>query len=176
MKFNYVINAADFLEYYLYMVSKSPAISRKRNIVKYSFSGIYMFFAIYFFYSGMVGMGYFFMLLANLWFFFYPKLNLKALERYYAKYTQENFGHQMDRPTEMTIQPDLILINDGKIASEIQVSDFEILIEIKNSFFLREKSGNTFIIPKNLIDTESFVSEISKTQIPLKNETNWLWK
>lgn len=176
MTFNYVLTAADFLEYYLYMVSKSAAISRKRNIAKYSFSVVYTVFGLYFLYSEMLGMGILFMTLANLWFFFYPKLNRKSLERYYAKYTQENFGHQMNRSTRMEFLTDSVFITDGEIENNVAVSQIEKTIETPNHFFLREKSGNTFIIPKNQVDATQFVSQINNLTVFIENQTNWKWK
>jgi hypothetical protein len=176
MKFNYSIGAADFLEYFLYMVSKSAVISRKRSIAKYSFSFIYIAFGIYFAAFGQAVMGLIFLLLGICWFIFYPKLNRKSLERFYAKYTQENFASKINQTMEMTINSDSIVVNDIHSENKIPLSEFETLIETKTCFFLRQKTGNAFIIPKSQIDVIQFQAGISKLNLAVSDETNWQWK
>lgn len=82
----------------------------------------------------------------------------------------------MNRTTEMIIDFNFISINDGKIKNQVPTVGIEKIIETINHFFLREKSGNTFIIPKNQIHRATFVKAISNLNILVEYETKWRWK
>jgi len=167
MKFIYIISSDNFLEYYLYMVSESRTIKRKRNILQYSFSVIYLLFGIYFFTFEKYQAGIIFTGLCIGWYILYPKLNKKSLQRFYSNYLDKNYRDRMDTKTVMTIDPESILIIDGHSQNELTIPELEKAIETVNCFFLKLKSGTSFIIPKDQIDNLLFREEIEKLGIEI---------
>ena len=98
------------------------------------------------------------------------------MRRFYGKYIRENYSNKLNKTIEIIIEKDFIFVNDSTSESKIPVSEFEKLIEIGDAFFLRLKSGTSYIIPKSAVDAVAFKSEISRLHIPITEETNWKWQ
>jgi len=176
MKVIYTTSLENYLDHQMYMVSKSKLVRRKRLLAKYIFTISYLTLGLWLYLKGNVRTGIIFAALGVLWFFVYPILNKNSMRRFYGKYIRENYSNKLDKTVEMNIEKGFVFVNDSTSESKIPVSEFKKMIEINSAFFLRLKSGTSYIIPKDAIDTAAFKSEISGLQIPITVETDWKWQ
>jgi len=173
MEFTYTIRADNFLEYYLFMVSESKTITRKRNIAKYSFSVIYLLFGIYFFSFSKYLLGIAFIAISIAWYYFYPLLNKRSLKRFYVNHLAQNYKQKMDSQTILNVGTTSIIIVDANSENQIDISELDKIIETALSFFIKLKSGTSFIVPKDQIDILLFREQINALQIAIQDSTNW---
>lgn len=166
----------DFVGYYMYAASKSGVILKKRRIARYLFSVLYFIIGLYFFVCDSIILGGTFVTLGIAWFLLFPLMTKNSSAKSYRKYIIENYQNKINRPVELSLGSEYVLVSDGINESKIAVSEFEKLTETKSVFYLKLKTAAVFIIPKNQIDTVTFKAEIAKLGTHIIEEPTWIWK
>ncbi len=178
MKVDFTLDEDDFLEYQLYVASKSKRIKNKRRNLRVLVTLLYFVWAIWKFmqdddilFSSLLAV------FALLWFIFYPIYSKYYHKKHYKKFVQENYQERFFKPIELEINKEQIRSKDYIGEGKINPSEVEALIELRNRFFLKLNSNASLIIPKrDLKNIDDFKNAFKELNIPIKDEHNWEWK
>jgi len=179
MKLEYTLNFTDFLEYQLYVSSKSELHKKNRNKTRIVVPIIYIVFGLYILFIKKTELGIAFFGFAVLWFLFYPLYSKWNYKKYFEKHIKENYKNRIGKRETLSFCKDESYIETSNFVTQtkIQESEFDKLIELRDYYFLRLKSELSLIIPKRAIsDQEKFKSLFSYINLEYVNELNWAWK
>lgn len=180
MQLEYSLEEKDFLTFQLYTASKSETIRRRRLRSKWILPVIYFFFAILIFYKGIPVIASVFIIIAILWFIFYPKYESKKYVKHYQTFIREHHTGKLNRKALLEIDGSRILSKDETKTTEILTSEISSITSLPQHYFIKLKTGDTFIVPKRalseplLIENE-FKELAEKLKIVFASEMNWKW-
>lgn len=178
MKIEYTLKEEDFLEYQLYVTSKSDKIIKKRLISKFAIPVLYVFLSIFFFfYDNNQDAILICVFLGALWLLIYPLYSNWKYKKTYLKHIKKKYTDRLDHVDALKLGNNnyFYIIERGE-EGKIKTSDVDKLIEIKNHFFLQMKKGGAVIIPKYyVLNTETFKKIIIDLNINYVNDTKWKW-
>lgn len=178
MKIEYTLTEEDFLEYQLYITSKSESIRKKRLIAKFAVPILYVLISIFFyFYDNNKNAILICIFLGALWLLIYPFYSKYRYKRFYLNHIKKNYTNKLDHIDALKLGNNTYFyIKEQGKEGKIKTSEAEKLIELKNHFFLQMKKGGAIIIPKNyVLNMESFKKIIADLNITYTNETDWKW-
>jgi len=181
MKLNYSLDAEDYLNYQLFNASQSKNISNKRKRNRF-------IPAIVFFVLGIVPrfnltepFTLIYISISVLWIFIYPIWDKRLYINHYKKFINENYQNNFDKNVEVVLSEDKIFMKDGNSESKIDLIELQEINEVSVAFYLKLKSSQSLILPKNKIssleeikDLLNFIKE--KYSISYNNFPEWKWK
>lgn len=181
MKLEYKIDEDDFLTYYLFNASKSDRIRKKRIKNKIFIPIIYISIGIFFYFQLGVTSTFLLIIFGILWFFIYPYWERRHYKNHYQGFIKENLKNRLDSIGTIEITNDYFLGKDNGSESKILTIEIEEIFEIPTLIFVKLKSGQSFLFPKNKI------SEIDALRTRLKElatylginyilDEKWKWK
>lgn len=178
MKLEYSLTNDDFLEHQLYEASISKRIKSKRFKMRIISPLIYLGFGLFsLFANNNYILAAVFLIIAILWFLFYPRRSKKRHIKHYKNHIKDHYKNRINKVAELEFNKDYILSKDSSSESKISTTEIISLIELKNHLFLKLNSGFSLIIPKRAIENVSdFKKEITQLNIPLVDELNWCFK
>ena len=177
MNITFSLTVDDFLQYQLYVSSKSAQIKRHRRNARLAVPMLYLILSAYIIYNGSTQMGILFLLFGVAWYFLHPIYAKWRYNRYYRKYITQNYNNRIGCEAEITLDGDHIFSKDESGEGKISISAIESLIELPDHFFIQLNTGMSFIIPKKAIDKlDKFRDEFKNLDIPYVDETNWVMK
>jgi len=178
MKIKLTLKPSDFLTFQLYSSSKSKLQQKNRNKSKYSVSIIYVLLGFFLFLSGEQIFTLIFLIIAILWYLFFPKYNKRRYKKYFEKHISENYQERVNRTSILDFDntKHMLIINEPGLEEKINFSEFKSLIEIPSHFFVKLKNGSTLIIPKQFISKPAvFKKMFSDLGVFYENEIDWEW-
>lgn len=179
MNIKYKLNFSDFLEYQLYVSSKSELHKKNRNKSRIVVPIIYMILGILTMYIEKIELAMIFFAFAILWYLFYPLYSKRRYRKHFEKHIKENYKNRIGKEAVLCFDKntDVIETSDFGVQTKIKDSEFDKLIELKSHYFLRLKSELSLIIPKRAVsDQEQFKKMFSDIDIEYVDELNWEWK
>ncbi|NRD20952.1 YcxB family protein [Winogradskyella eckloniae] len=179
MKLEYTLNFSDFLEYQLYVSSKSELHKKNRNKSRIVVPIIYIILGAFILFIKKTELAIAFFGFAVLWFLFYPLYSKWKYKKHFEKHIKENYKNRIGKKATLNFDKDADFIeaSDFGTQTKIQDSEFDKLIELKDYYFLRLKSELSLIIPKRAVsDQEKFKKLFSDINLEYVNELNWEWK
>ena len=176
MKFQYKIEAEDFLEFQLYTASKDIII-QKRKLRSWILLPIaFSIMAIFSYLSQTYYLAVYFTVLALVIGVFYPKYYRWRYKKHYASFIGRNYSKRFGQIAELEITKDFIRSIDKVAEGKVKLSEIEYVSETPNHFYIKISTGMSFIIPKReIVTTVDIKSEFSKIGITVNDELNWKW-
>ena len=176
MKFQYKIEAEDFLEFQLYTASKDPVV-QKRKLRSWILLPIaFSIMAIFSYLSQTYYLAIYFVVLALVIGFFYPKYFRWRYKKHYASFIGRNYAKRFGQPAELEITKDYILSKDKVAEGKVKLSEIEYVSETLNHFYIKISTGMSFILPKRELDSSlNLKEEFSRIGITVKDELYWKW-
>ncbi len=179
MKLKYKLRFSDFLEYQLYASSKSKLHKKNRKKIRIIVPVIYFAIASLLSYINFVNQAIVIFGIAILWYLFYPLYSKWKYRKHFKNHVKENYKNRIGKELSIDFHEnaDFLETYDSGAETKIKYSEFDKLIEIREHYFLRLKSGLSFIIPKReVIDHEKFKKLFSDLNLEYSDESNWKWK
>lgn len=178
MKIEYHLTEEDYLQLFLFTSSKSPAIRKNRRITYIFIIGfLVVIFGIFYQYFHektfyMFGFALFFSLLIH--HFFTEK---KSYELAFKREIKQSFKNKIDTPIVTYFGENSVITDNGKVKLEVKYENIDFIEETKNYFYLKLKTEERLIFPKNILQNTHFeiwIKEFARNHnLEIKNELNW---
>ena len=176
MVYEYQLGEADFIEYQLFTVSKSPLMLRKKRNSRILLTIGASCIAGYFYANDNVGMSYYFALIALLTSLFYPKYYKWRNKKHFTNFIRANYVSRFNKPSSIELTSSQIIARDESGEGRVQLTEVDKVSETKNHFFLKMKSNDSLIIPKaKLSNNQDLKAEFNKLNILIEDELEWEW-
>ena len=176
MKFQYKIEAEDFLEFQLYTASKDPIVQKRKLRSWILLPIVFSIMALFSYTSKTYYLAVYFAILAIIIALFYPKYFTWRYKKHYASFIGRNYAKRFGQPAELEITKDYILSKDKVAEGKVKLAEIEYVSETANHFYIKISSGMSFIIPKRALSPSvDLISEFSRIGIAVKDELNWKW-
>ena len=183
MKIEFSLDLKDHLEHQLYIVSKNTRLKKQnRNSWFLISSSITILGLITYIFSGLdKSISYGFFMAALIMIIFYPFLLKKKILNDYTMSIVETYQYRFGKPITLNFEEEYIIIKNIDVESKINYTAFQELIEIKEYYFMKSKTGGNIIIPKNKFgNLELFHKDINvianKFSWKKNVELDWKWK
>lgn len=181
MTIDYKIEENDFLTHQLFIASKSDRIKKKRQRSKVILPLIYVAFGFLCLFQDKVSLAIIFFIIGLLWFFIYPIWERRHYIKHYKGFIKENYKNRLGRTATLEFNNEYILAKDNGSESKVLTTELDEICEIPTTIYIRLKSGQSFILPKDKI------SEFDKVKARLKEladhlkikydtDEKWEWK
>ncbi|MBU4537164.1 MAG: YcxB family protein [Weeksellaceae bacterium] len=158
MNFKLSLNQEDYLQYQLYTASKSRIFKRQKKtsliilllafvlvtVNIYNSNQEFLWFAILFFATILI------------LFPFYQRWKIK---NYYRKFIIESYKEKIGVVSEFRFDTESLVVNSVIAESKLGYNSFEEINEIADYYFLKLKTGESFIIPKEQIPNKPEFSQ-----------------
>jgi hypothetical protein len=121
-----------------------------------------------------------FLIFAVLSAIFYPVYTAWYYKRHYLRHLREVHKNKIDTNFQIEITDDYIFSKDNNAEIKVSTSEIEEVNEIKDYYFIKLKSGMSFIIPKreegnSKATIDALKSLITKNNILHNIEQDWQW-
>ncbi|MUU77356.1 YcxB family protein [Winogradskyella endarachnes] len=179
MNLKYDLSFSDFLEYQLYFSSKSKVQQKNRKKSRIIVPIIYAVLILIAILIGNYILAITFAIIAIIWYLIHPVYAKYRYKKHFENHIKENYKNRIDKEISLTFNQNSRAIEgiEEGTQSTINYSEFDVLIEIKEHFFLKLKSNVSFIIPKRAIDDlKGFKKIFTDINIEIVDQTDWIWK
>ncbi len=179
MKLEYILIFSDFLEYQLYVSSKSESHKKSRNKSRIIVPIIYVILGLILLLIDKTIVAIAFFLFSLLWFLFYPFYSKYRYKKHFETHIKESYKNRIGKKVKLNFDSnsDFVETSDLGSQSKIMDSEFKKLIELKEHFFLKLKSDMSIIIPKRAIpDQDMFKKLFLDINLEYIDDSNWEWK
>ncbi len=181
MTIQLALNENDFLTYHLYSASKSDRIKKKRNRNKVMLPLAYLVLAFLLFNLGDITLGVIFLFLGLLWFLFYPMYETKRYIKHFQGHIKDTFKNRIDASATIQLDDDFLSEKSDVGESKIKTTEIEEINEIDSAVYIKLKTGESIILPKNVINNMEEViiylkKLASQLNVNYNIETDWIWK
>lgn len=181
MQIKYQMDENDFLTYQLYTASTSSMVRIKRMKNKVIVPVMYILFSLWFVYQKQYYVTLIFVAMSILWFIFYPVYERQRYVKHYLKFIRENYTKKFERLAHLSIDNDFIITHDEATETKVMTSEIEEINEIPQAVYIRLKTAQSYILPKNKItNIEEVIQELkslaSTLNIGYNTYPDWEWK
>lgn len=180
MKLSFRLDTQDYLDYQLYTVSTSEKVMRKRLIGRLLFPIIYLLVGIIFILDKNYSFVAFNLILAVLWYFFYPISERKRYENTFRRSIQHNLTADAE-VGRIEWGDNEIYASEKNQEAHVAEKEVIAIVVLKNIILIQLENNHNFILPKvkieQLKDVIGFLQAKSiKLSIPFIDQSNWQWK
>ena len=181
MNFTYKLEEEDYHTHLLFTISRSSSAIKTRARIRILMTISLLLFAFIAYGNGSTGQMYYFSLLAVSAFFLMPIYTRWSYKKTYLKHVRNYYKDRMSEPTTLLINNFSINISDSQGESQIDFSELDEVNELSNYYFLKVKSGQSIIIPKEKIEQKEIIElklkEIAQIHsVKWNDEKEWIWK
>jgi len=180
MTLEYTLEQPDFLEFQLFSASKSERIIKSRRNSRIRLPIVYFILGLVLLVLTDPIFALVFIGIGLAWYFLHPNFMRKRYVRHFEKYLHENYKNRFGKRVSLKFGDEFIESTDYLSESKMRIRELEEINEIKDYYFLKVSSGESFIIPKNRIKEGSefheYISKLTKDlEIKYNTELNWKW-
>lgn len=181
MDLSFRLKEEDYLQFQLYIASKSKRIQKKRKKSWILVSLSMFVLSALFYVSENPFLFKYFIAFGIITIIFYPFHTRREYKKHYENFIKENYGSRLKITSDIVLQDDRIAAKDENIEAPIMISEMEKIIEISTHIFIQLKHGITIIFPLNQIDDIESLKHIlqqwsNAPHITYVIEKNWKWK
>ena len=181
MTIDFSIDEKDFLTNQLYMASKSDRIRKKRKRNRIILPLIYVAFGILFLFTDKLPLTIIFLIIGLLWYIVYPIYEKRYYIKHYQGFIKDNYKERIGKTSSLEINDDFIIGKDSGSESKILTKELEEINEIPTTIFVKLKTGQSLILPKNKIKNIDLLiirlkQLASSLNIPYNLDEKWEWK
>ncbi len=175
----YEIDQNDILNYQLYHASMSKQIKKRRLISRILIPVLYGVIGLFFIVFSNYGLGIIFIVSGVLWLIFFPIWERKRYINHFKGFLKENYKSMFNDTSTIRFDDDSIFIKGLDSESTFGNNQLERIDEITDYIFVKLKSGQTVVLPKNKIsnidEVRSYLLELTG-KLNLSYEANLNWK
>lgn len=181
MTFTYPLSQNDFLQYHLFVASKTVRIKKKRRRSWLTVTAVMALLGLLFYQSNNTFLACYFFIFGAFSLLFYPLYQRIQYRNHYNKFVEDAYRNRIGRPVTLKLTDTAVETRDSGSASSINLSEIENITETGNYFYLKLKTGEYLILPKKAADDiNSLADELkqrcSRLQIQYIEEQNWKWR
>ncbi|MEI6823797.1 MAG: YcxB family protein [Bacteroidota bacterium] len=181
MEIEYYYDENDLLTYQLYVASKSEIINKRRQKTKIHIPIINFVFGLTFLITGHWIFSITLIAIAILWYFLIPLRDKRNIARSYKNWNKKNAKDKFGINNILEFNNDFILTKYNGNESKVLTKEIDKIDEISTNIFIKLKSGQVYILPKDKInDINLLISYLKELAIYLNIkyniEENWEWK
>ncbi len=163
MKFDFTLNKADYLSYYMYSFFVSRQDKPLFSGMRLWFSILYIIMGIFFYYKGTVPSALLLFCLAILWFMFFPYIEKKRYKVGFGKFLDRNMKDRYGKKIVFSMDNQKLSTETEWGNSEMEINDIVNITEVANYYFMLSSDGEVLIIPKKqLSEKDNLRNEIIK--------------
>lgn len=169
----------DVLINQLYRASVTKSIIKRRRFYRILVPILYLLLSTIQFLSGDIDVPIIFIIIAIIWFLFYPRYSKRRYRKYYINWIKENSSGVLDREVTIGLNEEKLTISDEMKETTMLLEEVNSIVEIKNHFLLGLLSGGYIIIPKIDIegDVTTLIEQLSHVRsLEIKKSLDWQWK
>lgn len=185
MKIKYKVEEEDFLDYHLFITSKSGIVEKRKRNFWISLAISILVFG-YFIYSDtdeasfntnfIVRILIIFVIPFMALGFFYPKYIKKQYKKGYHKLVKENYSKVFGETTELEFNEAGLFSKEQNAEARMDLSEIEVINETPNYFFIKLRSGLSLIVPKKGLENSNEVkSEFKRLDLEVEEYLDWKW-
>lgn len=176
MQIEFQIIEDDFLNYQLFTASKSERINKKKRNGWIGLTVGSLLLALYFYNIDKTFLSNYFIVVAGLTGFFYPKYFKWRYKKHYTTHIKENYKNRFNETEQLSFTGEYIEAKDKTGEGKIKVSELEEITETSKHFFIKLSTGMSLIIPKReFSDLSQLETQLHQLNIPIRNELDWKW-
>lgn len=172
----------DFLQYQLYMASRSSGLKKMRQRKRITFPIMFLFFGVLLFLvpspdaASFVCWG-----CAVLWWLVYPLWDKERYRKRYCRFVQKSYGYRFGKKVSVKIAEEKIIGNDNGFEIIVKPKDAETIVFIPDLILIQIIDNRLILIPAERIsEREQFKKALTdfadKWKIPVRHDNNWSWK
>ena len=189
MTIQYSIDEDDYLTFQLFTASRSAVIRKRRFRTKILFPALYIIFGAVLLAEQKTGMSIAFFGLALVWYFLYPIRDRRIYRMNYLNYIRQNLKDAFGNQATIRFEKQYIVTKDQIGETKFPLADLEEVAEIPSAIYIKLKSGQTLILPKEKLDftpnsnsgnTAELTARLKEITAQLNvnyyNASNWRWK
>jgi len=182
MTIEYKIDENDFLTHQLFLASKSDRIKKKRDKNKIIIPIIYFALGVFFLVKNENLVAFIlFSLVGFLWYFFYPIWERRHYINHYKGFIKENYKGKVNLMATIVFNNEFIIAKDQASESKVFTTEVLEIVEISSAIYVRLKSGQSIILPKDKITNfDSLKVRLkdlaSYLNINYELEEKWEWR
>ena len=181
MTVDFKLDANDYLMHQLYTASKSDRIRKKRKRNRLIVPLVYIVLGLLLLYGDSLTPAVCFFIIAILWYLFYPKWDKRRYLKHYEAFIKENYKERFGRVATAVFNNDYIVLTDSGSESKVSTKEIQEIFEIPSSIFVKLKTGEGLILPKNKINNIDRLKDELKQlaahlNINYSVDSNWQWK
>lgn len=181
MKISYNIRKEDYLNHQLYVASNSLRIQNRNKKMLRRVPTLYVVLGILFAILGKYVLTVIFVIIAILWYFFYPTYLKGVQKRHYTAFVNEHYGTLPSELISLEIKDDQLWTTDKDGGSFINISAIDVLVELPDVYFIPFRGGASLIVPKKADmrveeNIMAFIEHLSSHyNIPIQQDLEWKW-
>lgn len=181
MKLTYSLNLNDFLQYQPYTASRNRIIKNQR-LRGYIFFILFLITLSFISFSDYEKPAFFVtLLIAAVLLCIYPLYVRRYYYNHYKKSANENFKNKAEKEGNVSINDDYILLWDETGETKVYNSNLEGINEVNDYLYLKLKTGESIIFPKNKIENFDALQErlnalAEKYNLIQTKDLNWKWR
>lgn len=176
MTYEYDLDEQDFVDYQLFIVSKSERMLKKKRNSRLLLTAGSFSIAAYFYAVGTSGMMYYFLLIGVLTALFYPKYYKWRYKNHYRNFIRTNYAARFNKPATLELTQSQVIARDDSGEGKVHLTEVEQVNETQNHFFLQLKSNDSLIIPKKKLDDfQNLKAEFKSRNLKIVDELDWKW-
>ncbi len=181
MNIEFKIDENAFLVHQLYTASNSDHIKKKRQKSKVIVPLIYLALGIVFYIQSNIALSILFIVIGILWFFLFPMWEKYRYVKHYREFIKENYRDRLNKTSILEINNENIIAKDDGTESKVQTKEINEIIEIAECIFIKLKTGQSFILPKDKIDNiDELITRLKELaqhlNINYNIDNTWEWK
>lgn len=181
MKLSFPLAVQDYLDYQLYTVNRSEKAMRKRLIGRLLFPIIYFLVGIIFIIDKNFTFVAFNLILAVLWYFFYPISERKRYENTFRRSIERDLKPHLNQVGSIEWTSNEIIARENDQKAIVNEKDVAAIVELHAVILIQLNNKHNFILPKRKIDNLAAVvsylqAKSTKLSIPYVDHSNWHWK
>lgn len=173
----FLLGKEDYLQHLLYASSKTQSIVRKRKRYQLILPLIYIAISILCIVLKNTSLAVALVILAILWYLFFPKWERRQYSRQYSNYIDENMKGEIGRNISLEFREEDIFQKVGNQYYTIPYNKIKSWYENGKYLYLGLEDGYTIIIPKtenmDISEIETIVLSHKDSDFPQIKELNW---
>jgi hypothetical protein len=181
LKITYIQKREDFLVNQLFASSKLLSVRKGRTRSRIRVPIAYIILGLFLFTIYSTEFGIAFLIIAVVWYLFYPKFTANVYKRTYTKQVDEIFANRFNQQVTVMFADEYIGWETVYGEAKLYNTAVESIDEITDYCTVKFKSGETLFVPLNqLTEKTKVLAELrqlaEKNNIPYQTDLNWQWK
>lgn len=180
MTLAYTLSENDLLQNQLINASTSEGIKRKRRLSWIMVCIINLCFSFIFLVAGIDYLARYFLILVAICIVLYPTYQRWWYKSYLKRFVKKQFVNYGNESSTITFSDEFIETDDRTGSSKINIDQLEIVYETGAYFFIKLKSTQSLLLPKDQLDNINAVKKelidiSNKLKIKYISDLSWKW-
>jgi len=181
LKITYIQKREDFVLNQLFASSKLETVRKGRTRSRIRVPIAYIILGLILFSVNLTELGIVFLIIAVVWYLFYPLFIANAYKKTYTNHVDEIFANRFNQPVTVAFADEYIGWETVYGEAKMYNTGIESIDEITDYCIVKFQSGETLFVPLNqLTEKAEVLTELrqlaEKNTITYQTDLNWKWK